>query len=190
VVAIGTSTGGPRALHEVVCSLPHDFPAPVLVVQHMPPKFTRSLAQRLDSFSPLTVVEAEQGMKVQAGFVYVAPGGLHMELAKQDGGYAIRLGEQPQRNGHRPSVDVMFESLAPFRELNIHAVIMTGMGSDGARGMKLLAEQGAASLIAEAEETCIVYGMPRSAVEGGFVKDVLPLGQISSELVKAINKTR
>lgn len=190
VVAIGTSTGGPRALHEVICSLPHDFPAPVLVVQHMPPKFTRSLAQRLDSFSPLTVVEAEQGMKVQAGFVYVAPGGLHMELAKQDGGYAIRLGEQPQRNGHRPSVDVMFESLAPFRELNIHAVIMTGMGSDGAKGMKLLAERGAASLIAEAEETCIVYGMPRSAVEGGFVRDVLPLGQISSELVKATHRTR
>lgn len=190
VVAIGTSTGGPRALHEVICSLPRDFPAPVLVVQHMPPKFTRSLAQRLDSFSPLTVVEAEQGMKVKAGFVYVAPGGFHMELSRQDGGYAIRLGEQPQRNGHRPSVDVMFESLAPFRELNIHAVIMTGMGSDGAKGMKLLAEQGAASLIAEAEETCIVYGMPRSAVEGGFVKNVLPLGQISSELAKAINKTR
>ncbi len=188
IVAIGTSTGGPRALHEVICSLPQGFPAPVLVVQHMPPKFTKSLAQRLDSFSPLTVVEAEQGMKVKAGYVYVAPGGLHMELAKQDGGYAIRLGEQPQRNGHRPSVDVMFESLAPFRELNIHAVIMTGMGSDGAKGMKLLAEQGAASLIAEAEETCIVYGMPRSAVEGGYVRDILPLGQISSELVKAMNR--
>lgn len=188
IVAIGTSTGGPRALHEVICSLPHDFPAPVLIVQHMPPKFTKSLAQRLDSFSPLAVVEAEQGMKVKAGFVYVAPGGLHMELAQQDGGYAIRLGEQPQRNGHRPSVDVMFESLAPFRELNIHAVIMTGMGSDGAKGMKLLAEQGAASLIAESEETCIVYGMPRSAVEGGFVREILPLGQIASELVKAVNR--
>ncbi|MDQ6419238.1 chemotaxis response regulator protein-glutamate methylesterase [Paenibacillus sp. LHD-117] len=188
LVAIGTSTGGPRALHEVICSLPGDFPAPVLVVQHMPPKFTKSLAQRLDSFSQLTVVEAEQGMKVKAGIVYVAPGGYHMELARDDGGYAIRLGEQPQRNGHRPSVDVMFESLAPFRELSRHAVIMTGMGSDGAKGMKLLAEQGAASLIAESEETCIVYGMPRCAVEGGFVQEVLPLGQIASQLVKAVTK--
>lgn len=186
LVAIGTSTGGPRALHEVICSLPPDFTAPVLVVQHMPPKFTKSLAQRLDSFSPLTVLEAEQGMKLKAGTVYVAPGGYHMELARKDGGYVIQLGEQPQRNGHRPSVDVMFESLAPFRELSIHAVIMTGMGSDGAKGMKLLAEQGAASLIAEAEETCVVYGMPRCAVEGGFVQDVLPLGQIASRLVRAV----
>src|SRR5690606_33544798 len=92
LVAIGTSTGGPRALHEVICSLPPDFTAPVLVVQHMPPKFTKSLAQRLDSFSQLTVLEAEHGMKVKAGTVYVAPGGYHMELARKDGGYVIRLG--------------------------------------------------------------------------------------------------
>ncbi|GBG09614.1 chemotaxis response regulator protein-glutamate methylesterase [Paenibacillus agaridevorans] len=188
LVALGTSTGGPRALHEVICSLPADFPAPVLVVQHMPPKFTKSLAQRLDNFSQLTVVEAEQGMAVQPGKVYIAPGGYHLELAKQDGGYVIRLGLQPQRNGHRPSVDIMFESLASFRELSIHAVIMTGMGSDGAKGMKVLAEQGAVSLIAESEETCVVYGMPRCAIEGGYVKDVLPLGEISSQLVKAVAK--
>ncbi|RJX40780.1 chemotaxis response regulator protein-glutamate methylesterase [Paenibacillus pinisoli] len=186
IVAIGTSTGGPRALHEVISSLPGSFPAPVLVVQHMPPKFTKSLAQRLDTFSALTVVEAEQGMRVSAGVVHVAPGGKHMELGKDAAGYFIRLTDQPQRNGHRPSVDVMFESLLPFSELERHAVIMTGMGSDGAKGLKALAEGGAASTIAESEETCIVYGMPRAAVECGAAQHVLPLHSIANQLASTI----
>ena len=188
IVAIGTSTGGPRALHEVITSLPADFPAPVLIVQHMPPKFTKSLAQRLDSFSGLHVVEAEQGQRVGAGVVYLAPGGYHMELAKDSSGYSILLTEQPQRNGHRPSVDVLFESLTSFRELKRHAVIMTGMGSDGAKGMKLLVECGAETTIAEAEETCVVYGMPRSAVEAGCVNKVLPLQHIAPQIVQAVLK--
>ncbi|MFD0587565.1 chemotaxis response regulator protein-glutamate methylesterase [Paenibacillus sp. GCM10027627] len=187
IVAIGTSTGGPRALHEVICSLPEGFPAPVLVVQHMPPKFTRSLAQRLDSFSSLKVVEAEANMRVAAGTVYIAPGGYHMELAKDSAGYAIHLSDQPQRNGHRPSVDVLFESIANYRELQRHAVIMTGMGSDGAKGMKVLAEQGDVTTIAEAEETCIVYGMPRCAVEMGAAGTVLPLQAIASKLEGAVS---
>ncbi|WP_168122235.1 chemotaxis response regulator protein-glutamate methylesterase [Paenibacillus sp. HB172176] len=185
-VAIGTSTGGPRALNEVICSLPADFPAPVFVVQHMPPKFTRSLAQRLDSFSALHVVEAEQNMEVRAGFVYIAPGGFHLELAKKSGSYFVKLTDSPQRNGHRPSVDVMFESVAEFPELSRHAVVMTGMGSDGAKGLKLLSEGGAVSLIAESEETCIVYGMPRAAFESGYVKTVLPLHAIAKELTEAV----
>lgn len=188
LVAIGTSTGGPRALHEVVSALPRDFPAPVLIVQHMPAKFTRSLAQRLDSFSAVTVVEAEQGMRVAAGHVYIAPGGKHMELDKDARGYAIRLSDHPQRNGHRPSVDVLFESLVPFAELERHAVIMTGMGSDGAKGMKSLSEHGASSTIAESEETCIVYGMPRSAVECGAAQCVLPLQGIASRLISSVLK--
>ncbi|CAM3939345.1 chemotaxis response regulator protein-glutamate methylesterase [Paenibacillus alkaliterrae] len=188
IVAMGTSTGGPRALHEVITSLPEDFPAPVLVVQHMPPKFTKSLAQRLDSFSELKVVEAEQGAKVSAGVVYIAPGGYHMELMKDSSGYSILLTEQPQRNGHRPSVDVLFESLTTFRELKRHAVIMTGMGSDGAKGMKLLVESGVDSTIAEAEETCVVYGMPRSAIEAGHVNTILPLQHIASHLIHAMLK--
>ncbi|GKU78645.1 chemotaxis response regulator protein-glutamate methylesterase [Paenibacillus sp. L3-i20] len=186
IVAIGTSTGGPRALHEVISSLPESFHAPVLIVQHMPPRFTKSLAQRLDSFSGLHVVEAEQGMKVNAGVAYIAPGGFHMELVKDGSGYAIRLTDQPQRNGHRPSVDVLFESLVPFKELARHAVIMTGMGSDGAKGMKLLAESGAVSTIAESEETCIVYGMPRAAVEMMAVQTVIPLQQIATKLMKVV----
>lgn len=186
IVAIGTSTGGPRALHEVICNLPSGFPAPVLVVQHMPPKFTKSLAQRLDSFSALTVVEAEQGMRVSSGNVYVAPGGKHMELGKDSAGYYIRLTDQPQRNGHRPSVDVMFESLLPFSDIERHAVIMTGMGSDGAKGLKALSDNGVVSTIAESEETCIVYGMPRAAVECGAARHILPLHGIAGMLASAV----
>ncbi|MDQ0113095.1 protein-glutamate methylesterase/protein-glutamine glutaminase [Paenibacillus harenae] len=188
IVAIGTSTGGPRALHEVICSLPANFPSPVLVVQHMPPKFTKSLAQRLDSFSQLQVVEATNGEKVSAGVVYIAPGGHHMELGKDTDGYRIRLTEQPLRNGHRPSVDVLFESLIDHQELKRHAVIMTGMGNDGTKGMMQLAQSGAVSTIAESEETCVVYGMPRCAIEGGYVRTVLPLQHIATELVNAVFK--
>ncbi|BBH20854.1 chemotaxis response regulator protein-glutamate methylesterase [Paenibacillus baekrokdamisoli] len=188
LITIGTSTGGPRALHEVITSLPASLPAPVLVVQHMPPKFTKSLAQRLDAFSSVHVTEAVNGERVYAGMVYIAPGGHHLELAKDSLGYYIRLTEEPPCSGHRPSVDVMFESCTPFTELRRHAVIMTGMGSDGVKGMKALNESGAESAIAEAEESCVVYGMPRSAVEAGAAKSVVPLRQIASVLVKAVMK--
>ncbi|TCM98879.1 two-component system chemotaxis response regulator CheB [Paenibacillus sp. BK033] len=188
LIAIGTSTGGPRALHEVISSLPAQLAAPVMVVQHMPPKFTKSLAQRLDSFSELEVVEAAQGDRLKAGVVYIAPGGHHMELAKDQSGYYVQLTQKPPRNGHRPSVDVLFESLTPFDELKRHAVIMTGMGSDGAKGMKALVDSGAESAIAESEQTCVVYGMPRSAIETGCVKTVLPLQQIAAELQHAVLK--
>ncbi|WP_308639263.1 protein-glutamate methylesterase/protein-glutamine glutaminase [Paenibacillus silvisoli] len=188
LVAIGTSTGGPRALHEVITTLPIDFPAPVLVVQHMPPKFTRSLAQRLDSFSSLNVTEAAHGDRVQAGVVYIAPGGYHLELAKDAGGYLIKLSEEAPRGGHRPSVDTMFESCAAYPELRRHAVIMTGMGSDGVKGMKALNDSGADSAIAEAEESCVVYGMPRSAVEAGVAKSIVPLRQIAAAITSAVRK--
>lgn len=189
VIAIGTSTGGPRALHQLLSELPADIGAPVLIVQHMPPRFTQSLAQRLNTFSALTVKEAEHGEPVLPGVAYVAPGGYHMELAAADKtSYVIRLSQSPPRNGHRPSVDTLFESLVPFVELNRHAVIMTGMGSDGSRGMKVLADHGAASLIAESEETCIVYGMPRSAIENGAAATVLPLHAIAANLADAVKR--
>jgi two-component system chemotaxis response regulator CheB len=188
LIVIGTSTGGPKALHEVITALPGNLPAPVLVVQHMPPKFTHSLAQRLDTFSELTVTEASDGQRVGAGAVYIAPGGSHMLLAKDSAGYYIRLTLDPPRSGHRPSVDVMFESCVPYAELQRHSVIMTGMGSDGTKGMKALNDGGAVSAIAEAEESCVVYGMPRSAVEAGAAKTVVPLGEIASVLVEAVTK--
>jgi Chemotaxis response regulator containing a CheY-like receiver domain and a methylesterase domain len=186
VVLIGTSTGGPKALHEVICTLPADFNAPVLVVQHMPPNFTRSLAQRLDAFSAVRVTEAVQGERVVSGTVYVAPGGVHMELAKDRSGYYIKLTDGELRSGHRPSVDVLFESAAACNELRRHAVLMTGMGSDGAKGMKRLRDSGAVTTIAEAEETCVVYGMPRAAVENGAAADIVPLSRISSVLVQVV----
>ncbi|MBO7746636.1 chemotaxis response regulator protein-glutamate methylesterase [Paenibacillus sp. MWE-103] len=188
LVAIGTSTGGPRALHEVISALPEDFPAPVLVVQHMPPKFTRSLAQRLDAFSALHVREAAQGERICAGVVYIAPGGHHLTLAKDGGGYRVLLTDDAPRGGHRPSVDALFESCARFPELKRHAVLMTGMGTDGAKGMQHLNESGAETAIAESEESCVVYGMPRAAVEAGAAKDVLPLKDIAPTLVRAVRR--
>ncbi|GFN31875.1 chemotaxis response regulator protein-glutamate methylesterase [Paenibacillus curdlanolyticus] len=188
IVLIGTSTGGPKALHEVISSLPPRLKAPVLVVQHMPPNFTRSLAQRLDAFSAVRVTEAVQGERVETGSVYIAPGGYHMELAKDRNGYYVKLTLDEARNGHRPSVDVLFESAVQFPELNRHAVIMTGMGSDGAKGMKALRDSGAKTTVAESEQTCIVYGMPRSAIELGAATNVLPLPRIAGFVVNALSK--
>jgi len=188
IVAIGTSTGGPKALHEVISHLPGSLAAPVVIVQHMPPRFTKSLAQRLDHFSELEVCEAEHGMKLQNGKAYVAPGGYHMKVERQQEQYVLSLSNEPPRNGHRPSVDVLFDSLLEFQELERHIVLMTGMGSDGAQGMKKLADQGVASTIAEAEESCVVYGMPRSAVELGAASKVLPLSHIAPELMKLVLK--
>ncbi|CAG7602845.1 Protein-glutamate methylesterase/protein-glutamine glutaminase [Paenibacillus solanacearum] len=187
LIAIGTSTGGPRALHQVLSGFPEQFPAPVVIVQHMPPNFTRSLAQRLDSISHLRVVEAENGMSLEAGTAYVAPGGYHMCIARNGArAYRIHLTKEDPRSGHRPSVDVLFESLLPLKELKRHAVLMTGMGSDGARGMQALKRSGAVTTIAEAESTCIVYGMPRAAVELKCVTHILPQQDICGHLVQTV----
>jgi two-component system chemotaxis response regulator CheB len=187
LVAIGTSTGGPRALHEVLTGIPADYPAPILVVQHMPPKFTHSLAQRLDNFCSIHVREAVDGEGVESATAYIAPGGYHMSLAKDNKGlYRIKLTQEGPRSGHMPSVDVLFESLLGQQQLKRHIVLMTGMGSDGAKGMKALQEDGAMTTIAEAENTCVVYGMPRSAVELEAVSHLLPLQQIAPKLVQEV----
>lgn len=188
LVAIGTSTGGPRALQTVLTRLPEDFPAPVLVVQHMPPNFTKQLAARLNGLCQVRVDEAEDGETIAAGSVYIAPGGQHMKLVRDGRGdqYRIALSKEEPRNGHRPSVDVLFESLAPLTELKRHLVILTGMGSDGAKGMKLVKESGAASTIAEAEETCVVYGMPRAARELGAADRSEKLHDIADVLLQRV----
>lgn len=187
LVAVGCSTGGPRALKTFLENIPADFPAPIVIVQHMPPNFTKSLAQRLNTFSPLEVAEAEHGMILRQGAAYIAPGGYHLKVVPAAGGqYAIELTTEEARNGHRPSVDTLYESLLPLTDLERHAVIMTGMGSDGARMMKALHDSGVTSTFAENEETCVVYGMPRSAVELQCVKYVLPLQEIAPRLVQAV----
>lgn len=182
LVAIGTSTGGPRALQQVVTGLPEKFPAPILIVQHMPPNFTKSLANRLDATSRIRVVEAADGDRLRNGVAYIAPGGWHMIVKRDDSGYKVRLTKDEPRSGHRPSVDMLFESLLPFRELKRHIVLMTGMGSDGAKGMQALRQAGAISTIAEASETCVVYGMPRAAAELNCLTHQLPLYQIAAKL--------
>jgi two-component system chemotaxis response regulator CheB len=191
LVAIGTSTGGPRALHEVLTGIPADFPAPILVVQHMPPKFTHSLAQRLDNFCSINVREAVDNELVETATAYIAPGGRHMTLGKDAKGlFRIKLSDDGPRGGHRPSVDVLFESLLGHQQLKRHVVLMTGMGSDGAKGMKSLQLDGVLTTIAEAEQTCVVYGMPRSAVELGAVSHLLPLQGIASVLVQEVKSRK
>lgn len=187
VVAIGTSTGGPRALQTVLSGLPKDFAAPVLIVQHMPPNFTKSLAIRLDTYCGLQVVEAEDGMRVKPGTVYIAPGGWHMSMIqKQKNHFIISLNKEELRGGHRPSVEVLFESLIPFKDLKRHIIIMTGMGSDGAKVIGKLKDSGANTTIAESEETCIVYGMPRAAIELGRIDFILRQQEISNKLIELI----
>lgn len=187
LVAIGTSTGGPRALQQVLGGLPAQFPAPLLVVQHMPPVFTKSLSRRLDSTSLIRVLEAEDGMTVERGTAYIAAGGFHMIVQKQDSGtYVLRLTEDLPRSGHRPSVDVLFESMVALRELKRHALLMTGMGSDGAKGMLALKQSGAVSAIAESQETCIVYGMPRAAVELGGTTHILRLQHMAPTITALV----
>lgn len=187
LVAIGTSTGGPKALQRVLPNLPGNFPAPILIVQHMPANFTRSLAQRLDVLSQIRVVEAEQHMPIEAATAYIAPGDFHMKLVRRGKDeYLIKLTQEAPQNGHRPSVDVTFDSLLPFDELTRHLVIMTGMGSDGARAMKRLVDAGVKSTIAESEETCVVYGMPKVAVELQAAKHILPLDDIPQKLTEIV----
>ncbi|MEW9697702.1 chemotaxis response regulator protein-glutamate methylesterase [Paenibacillus sp. SI8] len=187
IVAIGTSTGGPRALHQVVSQIPAGFPAPILIVQHMPPNFTKSLAQRLNDISQIQVVEAQDGDVLHAATAYVAPGGWHMTAYKDSfKTYKIRLTKEEPRSGHRPSVDVMFESLLSMNELKRHIVLMTGMGSDGAKGMLSLMNSGVTTTIAESEETCVVYGMPRAAVELKAAMHILPQQEIAAKLTQAV----
>lgn len=187
LVAIGTSTGGPKALKVVLEQIPARFPAPIVIVQHMPANFTKSLAQRLNSLCAIEVVEGEEGMVLKQGTAYIAPGGYHMVVVQSGGGqYKISLSKQDLRNGHRPSVDVLYESILPLTTLKRHAVLLTGMGSDGAKAMKQLYDSGVTSTIAESEETCIVYGMPRSAIEQKCVNYVLPLHEIGAKLVQVV----
>lgn len=186
LVAIGTSTGGPKALYEVLSRLPEGLDAAILIVQHMPANFTPSLAKRLNSISKFNVKEAEQGEEVKAGNAYLAPGDCHMQVNENNNRLVIILNKNPLVNGHRPSVDVMFNSAAKTNYAKI-GVLMTGMGSDGAQGMKALKEAGAVN-IGESAETCIVYGMPRSAVQLGVVDYEIPLDMIANTIVQAMNK--
>ncbi|WP_370541832.1 chemotaxis response regulator protein-glutamate methylesterase [Alicyclobacillus sp. SO9] len=185
LVAIGTSTGGPKALDVVLRSFPKSMPCPVLIVQHMPPTFTKSLADRLNHECDMEVVEAQNNEVLQNGKAYIAPGNFHMTVVNASGEFRIVLDQAEKRNMHRPSVDILFESLALLKDVFRHLIIMTGMGSDGAKGM-LAAKQSGAVTIAEAESTCVIYGMPKSAVNLGCVDKVIPLPQIGAEVLAMV----
>jgi two-component system, chemotaxis family, protein-glutamate methylesterase/glutaminase len=185
VVAIGTSTGGPPALSSLIPRLPRNFSAGVIVVQHMPVGFTRTLAERLNAQSQVTVAEAVEGDRIEPGRVLVAPAGKHLKLRRLNGSYVVHLDTEPSDSAHKPSVDVMMESVAKACGTKALGVLLTGMGHDGAQGMRAIKAAGGTTF-AESEETCIVYGMPKSAVEEGVVDKVLPLYDMAAEILKAL----
>lgn len=186
LVAIGTSTGGPQALQSVITRLPGELPCGVVVVQHMPPGFTKSLANRLDSLSKVSVKEAENGDIIEPGHVYIAPGNYHMRVASEGSKRKIVLSQDPPVGNHRPAVNVLYDSVAPVGK-DLVAVIMTGMGCDGTEGMKKIKAQGGYS-IAQDESTSVVYGMPKSVVDAGLADEVRPVTDIARAIVAAVEK--
>ncbi len=185
IIAIGCSTGGPKALQSIIPFLPENLPAAVLIVQHMPPGFTNTLAERLDAKSKLVVKEATNKEKLLAGHCYIAPGDYHMlfeVIGNND--ILINLDKSPSVGGHRPSVDVMMGSLSDTGYKNIIGVILTGMGADGSCGVRKLKEVNKGYIIAQDEESSVVYGMPKMAFLTGAVDKVVSLGKISDEIIQ------
>ena len=176
-IVLGASTGGTQAIESVLTALPGDSPGIALVL-HMPEKFTAMYAQRLDGLCAMNVREARDGDRLERGLVLIAPGGRHLQLRKASGQYFAVVADGPPVNRHKPSVDVLFRSAADCAGRDALAIILTGMGDDGARGMKLLHDQGARTL-AQDEASSVVYGMPKEAVALGAVDEVLPLGQFA-----------
>ena len=185
IVAIGTSTGGPKALQEILPRLPADLPAPILIVQHMPEGFTSTFAQRLNALCSISVREATDHETVKPGTVYIAPAGTHMKVARSaDSRLAIQLTPEPDDHLHIPSVDILMESIAAeFHNLAM-GIIMTGMGSDGVRGMKAIHRHGGFT-VGQDEASCAVYGMPRACAEAGILRRVVPLSHIPEEILQA-----
>jgi two-component system chemotaxis response regulator CheB len=184
VVVIGVSTGGPQALKAVIPRLPADFPVPVAIVLHMPIGYTEAYARRLDEASALTVVEAREGDEVRPGVVFIAPAGRHLSFARDSAG-TVRtwLSVSPLDLPHKPSVDVLFESAAATFGERVLGVVMTGMGDDGRAGAAWIKARNG-SILTEAEETCIVYGMPRSVVEAGLSDESVPLDRMAEAIVE------
>lgn len=182
-VAIGVSTGGPMALGEILPQLPADCPLPVFIVQHMPPLFTRLLAERLQATSKVKVMEASEGMLVEPGCVYIAPGDYHMRLHKSAGRTKSALDQGPQENSCRPAVDVMFRSVEETYGDAVISVILTGMGYDGLRGAEILKAHGA-YLIAQDEASSVVWGMPGAVANAGLADAVLPLRDVVPEILR------
>lgn len=186
-VVIGVSTGGPKALTEMLPRLPADLPAPVLIVQHMPPLFTRSLADDLNNRCRLRVAEAQAGQRVEVGQVLIAPGGRQMGIRRNEDWMEVYITDDPPENSCRPSVDYLFRSAVQVYGRNLLGVIMTGMGNDGTAGCQLLKQQGG-RMIAQDEASCVVFGMPREPIARGLVDVVAPLDRIAAEIVRLVGR--
>jgi two-component system, chemotaxis family, protein-glutamate methylesterase/glutaminase len=185
VIAVGCSTGGPDALTAIVTGLPKDFAKPVLVVQHMPALFTRLFAERLNRSCPLTVTEATDGQVVQAGHIIVAPGDRHLTVRRQGTEIVVVLGQEPPENYCRPSVDVMFRSVADIYGGGVLACVLTGMGHDGASGAARIRAVGG-RIVVQDEASSVVWGMPGSVVAAGLATDIVPLDRIAETLRNAV----
>jgi two-component system chemotaxis response regulator CheB len=186
-VIVGSSTGGPSALEHIIPRLPEDFPAPVFIVQHMPPNFTKQLADRLNEISEIEVKEAEDNERVRNGVAYIAPGGMHMKLRRALSVVRIKVFDGLPVNNVKPSVDVTAESVAQVYGSKAVGVILTGMGEDGARGMKRIHDLGG-KVIACSEDTCVVFGMPKAAIEIGAVDSIKPLYEIAEEIARFVEE--
>lgn len=184
LVVVGVSTGGPKALGQMLPELPAGLPCPLLIVQHLPPMFTESMAMKLDMESPLTVSEAKGGERLVAGHAYIAPGGKHLQLGRApDGGYCLLVNENPPVNNCRPSVDVLFRSVAENFSGNVLAVVMTGMGRDGTEGVRAL-KRGACQCLIQDEDSSVVWGMPGSVFEAGLADETVPLPQLAARIAQ------
>ncbi len=181
VIAVGASTGGVQTFENLIMALPRNLQAGILLVQHMPPGFTTSLAQRLSNLSGLDVREAQDGDRLLPGRVLIAPGARHMQLRRSGAQYVVEVKDGPLVNHHKPSVDVLFKSVAQCAGHNAVGVLLTGMGDDGARGLLAMKNAGAHT-IGQDEASCVVYGMPRAAAQLGAVTEVLPLSAIAGAL--------
>ncbi len=182
VIAIGASTGGTEAIKDVLMGLRPDCPG-IVITQHIPPVFSSSFAERMNQCSPLVVCEARDGQQIRPGHAFIAPGDQHLSVIKDGARYRCKLDSNPPVNRHRPAVDVLFESVAETAAHNAVGVILTGMGKDGAKGMKRMHDAGAAT-IAQDEKTSVIWGMPHAAIEEGGVDHVMPLGRIARQMTE------
>ncbi len=187
LVVIACSTGGPKALQKIIPSLPEDLDCPVLVVQHMPIGFTKSLATRLNDLSTIRVVEADEGLEVKKGTVYLAKGGFQMRVKKKPGGHLVlTLSEEPAKNGLRPCADVLFESLINVGCNKITCAILTGMGDDSLEGITKLRLSKSLYIITQDQETSTVYGMPKAIVRAGYSNEEVPLQKVAEAITKNV----
>jgi two-component system chemotaxis response regulator CheB len=187
VIAIGASTGGTEAVREVLMKLPADSPA-IVITQHMPSGFTKSFAARLDSLCQIAVKEAQDGERILPGHAYIAPGGKQFHINRSGANYVAVVDDGEPVNRHKPSVEVLFNSVAQFVGRNAYGIMLTGMGGDGAKAMREMKDQGSYNYVQD-EASCIVFGMPREAIAHGAADEVLPLTQIATALITRLNSS-